>query len=76
MFCRTTVLMNPKKRIFAVPKHTPMKISEIKKAARASLKDKWWSFAGLTFVMLLVTSLIGIFASSFRMILQGGCKAV
>ena len=71
MFCRATVLMNPKKRIFAVPKYTPMKISEIKKAARASLKGKWWSFAGLTFVMLLVTSLIGIFASSFRMILQG-----
>ena len=71
MFCRATVLMNPKKRIFAVPKHTSMKISEIKKAARASLKGKWWSFAGLTFVMLLVTSLIGMYASSFKMIMQG-----
>lgn len=47
-----------------------MNNSEIKKAARASLKGKWWSFAGLTFVMLLVTSLVGMFGSSFKMILQ------
>lgn len=48
-----------------------MNNSEIKKAARASLKGKWWSFAGLTFVMLLVTSLMGMLAVSFRMILEG-----
>ncbi|MBO7445457.1 MAG: DUF975 family protein [Bacteroidales bacterium] len=47
-----------------------MKISEIKKAARASLKDKWWSFAGLTFIMLLFSSIIGMIAYPSRMILQ------
>ena len=48
--------------------------SEIRKAALAALKGKWWSFAGLTFVYMLVSSIIAGMVYMGRSILTIGIQ--